>query len=137
MLQRGGGAVGVVLALRAAGLVDPGGHQLVDDAERDADREREQALAGRAGELAEDELDGFGQALHRLFGSGDLRCVYASHGGSSCPHRTWFGRPERSQPERTRREDRRSKNEKWDYLREDARSTEANWLYGPGFPIMS
>ena len=37
----------------------------------------------------------------------DLRCGYGLHGGSSCPG--LGSRPERSQPERTGREDRRSK----------------------------
>jgi len=81
-----GGAVGVMLALRADHLVDLGGHQLVHDAEPDADREREQALPRCSGEIAERKLDGLGQiGAHRLIRRCDLRCGYLVHGGSSCP----------------------------------------------------
>jgi hypothetical protein len=114
----GRGAVGVALALRPADFLHLGGHQLVHHAQADADRERQQALLGRPGEIAEGGLRGIGQLLlRRLLGRGDLRCGYFLHCGSSCPHSDLVWSPRTLQRKRTRREGPPSKfNGKWDYL---------------------
>jgi hypothetical protein len=84
-------------------------HQLVHDAQADADAESEQALPGRPNELTERLLDPrWERTLPRLQRGHDPRRGYLLHGGSSCPRGLGL-RPARSQPERTRREDRRSK----------------------------
>ena len=63
-------AIGVVLALRADDLVDLELHQLVHDAEPDADAEREQALPRCPDELAQRLLDPrWERTLRRLAGS--------------------------------------------------------------------
>jgi hypothetical protein len=103
------GPTRVVLALRAHDLVDLGLHQLVHDAEPDADAQREQPLPRRADQLTERLLNCRRQrTLQRLRGGDVLRARYLLHGGFLLSSRTWFGRPERSQPERTGQEDRHS-----------------------------
>src|SRR5215216_3790934 len=85
-----GGLAGTV---RADDLVDLGGHQLVQDTEPDADRQRHQALLRCAGQLAESPLDAVGQlASPVLLSHGDLLGRYVPHGGSSCP-RCWTSTP--------------------------------------------
>src|SRR5215211_677581 len=102
-------AIAVVLALRTDDLVDLELHQLVHDTEPDADAQREQALPRRPDQLAQRLLNLRRQrALRRLQGRDDLGRSYLLHGGSSCPRGLGL-RPSRSQPERTRREDRHSK----------------------------
>ena len=102
-------AIAVVLALGADHLLDLELHQLVHDAEPDADAERKQTLSRCPDQLAQRLLDSrWERTLGRLQGRDDLGGEYLLHGGSSCPR--GFGlRPARSQRERTRREDRRSK----------------------------
>src|SRR5215210_430174 len=103
------GALSVPLALRAHGLVDLGFPQLVHHAQAAADAEREQTLTRGANELAHRLLNlRWQRHLRRLDARDDLAGRYLLHGGSSCPLGLGL-RPERSQPERTRQEDRRSK----------------------------
>src|SRR4051812_33701606 len=103
------GPVSIVLALRAH---DPGYlelHQLVNDAKPDADAEREQALPRCPDELAELPGSAVGaDSPTTPQGRNDLGRGYLLHGGSSCPRGLGW-RLSRSQRERTRREDRRSK----------------------------
>jgi len=67
-------AIAVVLALRSDDLVDFQLHQLVHDAQPDADREREQSLPRCPDELAERLLDlRWERTLGRLQGRDDLR----------------------------------------------------------------
>jgi len=78
----GRGPLAVVPALRADDIVDLFLHQLADDAEPDADREREQPLPGGADQLAERLLDTGRQ--HILLSGRGLRERYGLlHGGSS------------------------------------------------------
>ena len=101
--------VGVVLALRADDLDHLELDQLVHDAEPNTDAEREQTLPRCPDELAERLLDLRRQrTLGRLQGPDDLRRGYLLHGGCSRPRGLGW-RLSRSQRERTRREDRRSK----------------------------
>ena len=75
---------GVVAALRADDLLDLGLHELVKDAESDADRQGHEALAGRSGELAKRLPDPFGQLLEvLLLGAGRVRRYGPHRGGSS------------------------------------------------------
>ena len=102
-------AIRVVLALRADDFVDLELHQLVHDAEPDTHAEREQALSRCPDQLAQRLLDSrWKRTLGRPQGRDDLGGEYLLHGGPSCPRGLGL-RPARSQPERTRREDRRSK----------------------------
>jgi hypothetical protein len=79
-------AIAVVLALRAHDLVDLERHQLVDNAEPDADAQREQSLPRCPDELTERLLDlRWKRTLLRLQSRDDLRRGYLLHGGSSCP----------------------------------------------------
>ena len=103
------GSIRIPRALRAHDLVDLELHQFVHDAEPDSDAQREQALLRRSDELAERLLDlRWERTLRRLQGRDDLGGGYLLHGGSSCPRGLGW-RLSRSQRERTRREDRRSK----------------------------
>ena len=82
----------------------------MNDAQPEPHAQREQSLPRCPDELAERFLNLRRQrTLQRLRGRDDLRAGYLLHGGSSCPLGPGFDRPERSQPERTRREDRHSK----------------------------
>jgi len=103
------GPVRVVLVLRAHDFVDLALHQRVHDPEPNAHAQRKQSLPRCPDQLAERILNLRRQrTLQRLHGRDDLRAGYLLHGGSSCPlGLLWH--PERSQPERTRREDRHSK----------------------------
>jgi uncharacterized protein with GYD domain len=79
------------------------------DPEPNADAQREQALTSCPDQLAERLLDlRRERTLDRLHRRDDLRRGYLLHGGSSCPRGLGW-RLSRSQHERTRREDRRSK----------------------------
>src|SRR5439155_373353 len=101
--------IGVPLALWSDDLIDLELHQLMHDPEADTDAEREQSLPRCTDELAECLQDlRWERALDRLRGRDDLRRGYLLHGGSSCPRGLGW-RLSRSQRERTRREDRRSK----------------------------
>ena len=105
-----GRALGIMLPARPDDVIDLLGHQLLQHAEPDADRKGEQPLLRGAGQFAERGLHVLGQ-LRRLRAGrhgGDLINQYLLHGGSSCLE-VDFTRRERSQPERTRREDRRLK----------------------------
>jgi len=68
----GGAAAGVVLALRADDLLDLGLHQLVEDAEPDAHRQRHESLLGRSGQLSKRLLHPLGQLLAGVLGGRDL-----------------------------------------------------------------
>ena len=99
----------VVLAFRADDLRHLGLHQLVHDAQPETDAQREQSLPRCPDELPERFLNLRRERhLRRLRGRDDLLAGYLRHGGFLLSSRTWFGRPERSQPERTGREDRHS-----------------------------
>src|SRR3954452_16018796 len=75
--------VGVMLALRADDLVDLELHQLMHDAEPNADAEREQALPRCPDELAERLLNlRWERTLRCLQGRDDLGGRYLLHGGS-------------------------------------------------------
>ena len=101
--------VGIVLALRADDLADLELHQLMHDAEPDTDAEREQSLPRCPDEPTERLLNWrWERTLRCLQGRDDLRRGYLPHGGPSCPRGLGW-RLSRSQRERTRREDRRSK----------------------------
>jgi len=104
-----GDPVAVVLALGADDLVDLERHQLVHNAEPNADAERQQSLPRCPHQLAERLLDlRWQRTLRPLQRGHDRRRGYLAHGGSSCPRGLGW-RLSRSQRERTRREDRRSK----------------------------
>jgi hypothetical protein len=82
------GPVRVVLALRAAHIIDLLGHHLAEHAEPDADTQREQSLLRCPNELAERFLDPWRKRLLDGFLRGhDLRSRYGLHGGSSCSRR--------------------------------------------------
>jgi hypothetical protein len=101
-----GAALRIVLALRAHDLVELLLHQLGHDAEPDTHAQREQPLLRGAGQLAERDLDPLRQRVRAGRRGHDLINKYLLHGGSSCLE-VDFDRRARSQPERTRREDRR------------------------------
>jgi hypothetical protein len=99
-----------VLVPRAHDLVDLALHQPMHDGETETHAQREQPLPRCPDELAARLLNLRRQrTLQRLRGRHDLRAGYLLHGGSYRPLGPGFDRPERSQPERTRREDRHSK----------------------------
>ena len=78
--------VAVVLALGAHDLVDLELHQLVYDAQPDADAQRQQALPRCPDELAQRLLNLRRQrALRCIRGPDDLGGRYLPQGGSSCP----------------------------------------------------
>jgi len=104
-----GGALRVVLALRPNDLVDLELHQLMHDAEADADAQRQQPLPRRPDELAEGLLDSrWERTLDSFRTRNDLSARYLLHGGFLLS-RMDFTRPERCQRQRTGQEDRRSK----------------------------
>jgi hypothetical protein len=104
-----GDPIAVVFALGADDLIDLERHQLVHNAEPDADAERQQSLPRCPHQLRERLLDLRRQrTLRPLQRAHDRRRGYLAHGGSSCPRGLGW-RLSRSQRERTRREDRRSK----------------------------
>jgi hypothetical protein len=103
------GPLRIVLALRAHDLIELRLHQLMQHAQPDPDAQREQPLLRGAGELAERLLHRARQLLDALLAGHDRGSRYGPHGGwSSCPRWTCSHSP-RSQPDRTRREDRRLK----------------------------
>ena len=80
-----GGALGVVLALGPDDLGHLRLHQLVHDAEPDANAQGEQPLLRCPDEFTQRLLDlRWERALRVLGRRGDLRCGYLLHGGSSC-----------------------------------------------------
>src|SRR5215207_3456694 len=96
-----------MLALGADDLVDLGLQQLVQPPEPDTDAQREQALLRGTGKLAERLVHRRGQPLDAVLLGRDRGGRYGPHGGwSSCPRGLTSHSP-RSQPDPTRREDRR------------------------------
>jgi hypothetical protein len=81
-----GDPVAIVPAPRAHDLVDLELHQLMHNAEPDADREREESFSRSPDQLAERCLNlRCERTLGHLHGRDDLRCGYLLHGGSSRP----------------------------------------------------
>jgi transposase len=81
-----GDAIRVVLAPRSDDVIDLLAHQLVQDAEPDTDRERQQPLLRSSRQLAERNLHPLGQLRRVRAGrrGPDLINQYLLHGGSSC-----------------------------------------------------
>jgi hypothetical protein len=102
-------AIRVMLALAADDLVDLGPQRLVQHPEPDADTHREQAPLRGTGELAERLPHRQRQPLDALLMGRDRRGRYGPHRGRSSRPRDLDSHSPRSQPDRTRREDRRPK----------------------------
>src|SRR3954451_991693 len=96
-----------MLAFGADDLLELGLHQLMQHTEPDADAQRQQALLRRSGQLTECLLHARGKPLDAVLARQPVGLLNYGPHAVLLSSRTWFRRLSRSQPERTRREDRR------------------------------